>query len=137
MILMVRIWIELLRQVDRTDGIRSKKSIKRWFESDLKQNLAWGRLDRITLKSGKSLKLFPSSIKNFVKSFCRNSFDGSEKKVDRKVSSNDRQIDRRDKFCWNLSKFLSKWKWNKFYFVANSLIQVLVDDKESGTSSRL
>ena len=64
---MVRIWIESSRRVDRTAGIGSKKLIKRWFESNLNQNLAWGRLDGVSLqesewtgkwkKSGKPLKL--------------------------------------------------------------------------------
>ena len=64
---MVRIWIESSRRVDRTAGIGSKKLIKRWFESNLNQNLAWGRLDGVSLqesewtgkwkKGGKILKL--------------------------------------------------------------------------------
>ena len=46
---MVRIRIKSSQRVNRTAEIGSKKSIKRQFESDLKRNLAGGRLDRISL----------------------------------------------------------------------------------------
>ena len=46
---MVRIRIEPMQRLDQTAGIGPKKSIKRQFKSDLKQHLAWGRLDRISL----------------------------------------------------------------------------------------
>ena len=46
---MVQIQIESSRRVDQTAEIGSKKLIKRRFESDLKRNLAGGRLDLISL----------------------------------------------------------------------------------------
>ena len=46
---MIRIRIESLQQVNRTAEIESKKSIKRPFESDLKQILALVRLDGMSL----------------------------------------------------------------------------------------
>ena len=52
----VQIRIKSSRRVNRTAEIRLKKFIKRWFESDLKWNLAGGWLDRISLIfSGKPL----------------------------------------------------------------------------------
>ena len=47
---MVRIRIKLLRRVNRTAEIGSKKLIKRQFESDLKLILALGWLNRISLE---------------------------------------------------------------------------------------
>ena len=47
---MVQIQIKSSRRLDRTAEIESKKSIKRRFQSDLKQNLAGGRLDHISLE---------------------------------------------------------------------------------------
>ena len=47
---MVRIQMESLQQVNWTAEIGSKKLIKRQFEYDLKQNLAQGRSNRISLQ---------------------------------------------------------------------------------------
>ena len=61
-IIIVRIWIELSRQVDRTAGLGSKKLIKSWFEYNLKQNLAKGRSNRISLYRTNSCILNASII---------------------------------------------------------------------------
>ena len=49
---MVWIRIESSRRVDQTAEMGSKKSIKRLFESNLQQILAWGWLNRISLTHG-------------------------------------------------------------------------------------
>ena len=47
----ILVWIRIVAtiSIDSGDNFGSKKSIKRRFESDLKWNLAWGRLNHISL----------------------------------------------------------------------------------------
>ena len=48
--LTIYLWFKFeSKRANRTAEIGSKKLIKRRFESDLKQILAWGRLDHISL----------------------------------------------------------------------------------------
>ena len=121
-IIMVRIQIKSLWRVGQTALIRSKKLIKRIFESYLIQNLAWGRFDRISLLSC-SYSFKPDFLcwgqKNAPKTLADN------RKVQKSFSCKIPIFSQRQQLCYHWFK-INKLHFAFFKYSVNSFISSFV-----------